>query len=187
MANLCWRLRSIFGAATISPRPMLTTDVAIFSKRVLTLPAAVTVLRTTFGKEQADYNLQYLISVTLLDGQAGPAQLVPERIQATDAQGMVARVEVRPDADLRRAILVSLPRVTVWTKNGRILAREHLGYEGGLDQPMSWERTVEKFHWLSEQFADADLRRRIIEAVENLDARPFGFAGDVWMELRLFR
>jgi 2-methylcitrate dehydratase len=37
---------------------------------------------------------------------------------------------------------------------------------------MSWERTVEKFHWLSEAFADADLRGRIVDAVENLDGRP---------------
>ena len=124
-------------------------------------------------KEQADYNLKYLISVALLDGQAGPAQLVPERIQSADAQAMVARVEVRPDAELTARYPRELAaRVTVWTKDGRILVREHLGYEGGLDQPMSWERTVEKFHWLSEAFADEDLRRRIIEAVENLDAEP---------------
>jgi 2-methylcitrate dehydratase len=34
---------------------------------------------------------------------------------------------------------------------------------------MSWERTVEKFHWLAEAFADEDLRSRIIGAGERLD------------------
>jgi len=52
------------------------------------------------------------------------------------------------------------------------LVKEHLGYEGGLDNPMSWDRTVEKFHWLSEAFADEELRSNLIQAVQKLDARP---------------
>src|SRR5712672_2595923 len=51
-------------------------------------------------KEQGDYNLKYLISAALLDGQVGPAQLTDERVQAPDAQAMVARIECRPDAQL---------------------------------------------------------------------------------------
>jgi 2-methylcitrate dehydratase len=34
---------------------------------------------------------------------------------------------------------------------------------------MSWGRTVEKFNWLSEPFADAALRNSIVETVANLD------------------
>ena len=49
------------------------------------------------AKEQADYNLKYLIAAALLDDQVGPAQLQPARIQAPDAQALLARVEVRPD------------------------------------------------------------------------------------------
>jgi len=49
--------------------------------------------------------------------------------------------------------------------------KEQLGYEGGLANPMSWDRTVEKFHWLSEPFADEDLRSRLLEAVQQLDSR----------------
>jgi 2-methylcitrate dehydratase len=50
--------------------------------------------------------------------------------------------------------------------------KEQVGYEGGLTNPMSWERTVEKFQWLSEPFADDDLRSRLIETVQHLDERP---------------
>jgi len=124
-------------------------------------------------KEQGDYNLKYLISAALLDGEVGPEQLAPARIQSPDAQAMVARVEVCPDEELTARFPRELAaRVTLWTKDGRVLAREHLGYEGGLEQPMSWERTVEKFHWLSEPFADVNLRGRVIEAVENLELQP---------------
>jgi 2-methylcitrate dehydratase len=47
--------------------------------------------------------------------------------------------------------------------------KEQNGYEGGLTNPMSWERTVEKFHWLAEGFADEELRNGLIGAVEQLD------------------
>ena len=50
--------------------------------------------------------------------------------------------------------------------------KEQHGYEGGLANPMSWDRTVEKFHWLSEAFADQDLRSRLIRAVQELDTTP---------------
>jgi 2-methylcitrate dehydratase len=122
-------------------------------------------------KEQGDYNLKYLISAALLDDQVGPDQLQPERIQSADAQAMVAQIEVRPDPQLTARFPQELAaRVTVCTKDGRTLIKEHLGYEGGLDQPMSWNRVVEKFHWLSQRYADEDLRNRIIRAVQRLDS-----------------
>jgi 2-methylcitrate dehydratase len=102
-------------------------------------------------KEQGDYNLKYLISAALLDGQVGPAQLEAARIQAPDALAIVARVEVRPDEQLTTRFPQELcARITVRTKDQQVLKKEHIGYEGGLDNPMSWDRVLEKFHWLSE-------------------------------------
>ena len=46
-------------------------------------------------KEQADYNLKYLIAVALLDDQVGPAQLDPKRVQAAD-QEMFRHVGIEP-------------------------------------------------------------------------------------------
>ena len=126
-----------------------------------------------WNKEQGDYNLKYLISAALLDGEVGPDQLEPSRIRAADAQAMVARVEVRPDPQLTARFPNELAaRITIRTKDQKILEKEHLGYEGGLDQPMSWDRVVEKFHWLSERFADEGLRDEIIQAVQQLDSHP---------------
>src|SRR5882757_6128352 len=124
-------------------------------------------------KEQGDYNLKYLISAALLDDQVGPDQLQPERIQSPDAQAMVARIEVRPDEQFTARFPKELcARITVYTKDQRVLVKEHIGYEGGIDNPMSWNRVVEKFHWLSEQFADASLSYELIHAVRELDAKP---------------
>jgi 2-methylcitrate dehydratase len=124
------------------------------------------------AKEQADYNLKYLIAVALLDDQVGPAQLQPARIQAPDAQALLARVEVRPDEKFTARYPRELDaRITIHTKDQRTLVKGQLGYEGGLTNPMSWDRTVEKFQWLSEPFADEGLRSRLIEVVQRLDAR----------------
>jgi 2-methylcitrate dehydratase len=136
-------------------------------------------------KEQGDYNLKYLISAALLDGQVGPAQLDAARIRAPDAQAMVARVEVRPDEQLTARFPQELgARITTRTKDGRHLVMEHLGYEGGLDRPMSWDRVVEKFHWLSEAYANEDLRSRLIEAVQQIDRRPISDLMDLLAQVR---
>src|SRR5580698_8383075 len=115
------------------------------------------------AKEQADYNLKYLIAVALLDDQVGPAQLQPARIQSPDALALLARVEVRPDEHFTARYPRELnARITIFTKDQRTLVKEQLGYEGGLSNPMSWHRTVEKFQWLSEAFADESLRSKLV-------------------------
>ncbi|MGO4327481.1 MmgE/PrpD family protein [Cupriavidus sp. M-11] len=122
-------------------------------------------------KEQADYNLKYLIAAAMLDDQVGPAQLEPGRVQADDAQALLKRVVVRPDPAFTARYPSALnTRVTIRCKDGRVFSAEHVGFEGGLDNPLSWDRTVEKFHWLSEQYADETLRGRIIDLVSALDA-----------------
>jgi 2-methylcitrate dehydratase len=121
-------------------------------------------------KEQADYNLKYLISAAILDDKVGPDQLEAERVRAADAHELLRRVEVRPDDAFTSRYPHELnARITIETTDGRKLVREQLGYEGGLANPLSWDRTVEKFHWLSEPFADAELRNNIVETVTKID------------------
>jgi 2-methylcitrate dehydratase len=121
-------------------------------------------------KEQADYNLKYLIAAALLDGAVGPAQLEPSRVRADDAQALLGKVEIRPDPAFSAKYPSELnARITIRTRGGKTVEHEQLGYEGGLGNPLSWEREIEKFNWLSEPFADATLRNRIIETVDRLD------------------
>ena len=124
-------------------------------------------------KEQADYNLKYLIAAALLDDEVGPAQLEQSRVQAADAQALLSRVEIRPDDAFTAKYPHELgTRIAIKTKDGRTFDREQVGYEGGLGNPLSWDRAVEKFNWLSEPFADAELRDSIVEAVAKIDERP---------------
>ena len=136
-------------------------------------------------KEQGDYNLKYLIAAALLDNQVGPAQLDPARIQAPDAQALLSRVEVYPDEQFTARYPKELcARITIRTKDQRVLVKEQLGFEGGLANPMSWDRTVEKFHWLSETFADEDLRSRLIQAVQQLDTTALSDLIDLLAQVR---
>jgi 2-methylcitrate dehydratase len=124
-------------------------------------------------KEQADYNLKYLSAVALLDGGVGPEQLETERVLRSDVQDLLSRVDVKPAADLTADYPQrTATRVHVVTRDGREFSREESDYEGSPTRPMSWERVVDKFHWLAEPFCDEALRADIIDAVEHLDEIP---------------
>ena len=124
-------------------------------------------------KEQADYNLRYLCAVALLDGQVGPEQAETERVRRGDVQELLTRVELRAAPDLTAAYPErTSARVRVALRDGREFHREQSDFEGSPTQPMSWERVIDKLHWLGEPFADAGLRADIIAAVEHLEDIP---------------
>jgi 2-methylcitrate dehydratase len=52
-----------------------------------------------------------------------------------------------------------------------------------LDHPMSWDRVVEKFHWLSERFADENLRGKLIGTMQQ-DAQPISALMDLLGQVR---
>ncbi|MCW2561616.1 MAG: mmgE/PrpD family protein [Mycobacterium sp.] len=121
-------------------------------------------------KEQADYNLKYLCAVALLDGQVGPEQIETQRVLRADVQDLLQRVTVTPADDLTAAYPArTSTRVHITLNDGRTFEREQSDFEGSPSRPMSWERVVDKFHWLGEPFADDTLRSEIISAVEGLD------------------
>jgi 2-methylcitrate dehydratase len=121
-------------------------------------------------KEQADYNLKYLVGVALLDGQVGPEQLETERVRRDDVREVLARIHVEAAADLTAAYPErTAARVHIALHDGRELHREQSDFEGSPTRPMSWDRVVQKLHWLGEPFADATLRAEIIDAVWRLD------------------
>jgi 2-methylcitrate dehydratase len=120
-------------------------------------------------KEQADYNLKYLAAVALLDGQVGPEQLETTRVRRDDVQTLLRRVMVVAAADLTAAYPENTSvRVRIATLDGRVVEREQSDFEGSPSRPMSWDRVVEKFHWLAEPFADDSLRADIVGAVATL-------------------
>jgi 2-methylcitrate dehydratase len=60
-------------------------------------------------------------------------------------------------------------RVAVSLDDGESVMIAKQDYEGFHSRPMRWESVVQKFEQLSTRYADAALRREIIEAVSHLD------------------
>jgi 2-methylcitrate dehydratase len=124
-------------------------------------------------KEQADYNLKYLLAAALIDGQVGPEQLQTERIGRADVQRLLHRIDVRPNATFTAGYPRATPvRIGVTLRDGQCFSREQQDFEGAPGWPLTWERTVEKFHWLTEQYAAEALRDEIVDRVEHLGAEP---------------
>jgi 2-methylcitrate dehydratase len=122
------------------------------------------------SKEEADHSLPYMLAVSLLDGEVGPAQYAPERIRREDVQGLLRRVMVRPDEDLSRRFPEEMPcRIRISLKDGQTLEVEKRDYEGFFTQPMSWERALEKFERLASPYADERLRDSIARAIRHLE------------------
>ena len=121
-------------------------------------------------KEQADYNLKYLVAAALIDGQVGPAQLESERICRADVQDLLRRVEVRPDAALTARYPDHTPvRITVTLRDGREISRAQEDFEGSPSRPLTWQRVVDKFHWLAKPHLKEPLRTDIVNTVAHLD------------------
>jgi 2-methylcitrate dehydratase len=126
-------------------------------------------------KEQADHSLPYLAAVALIDGEVLPPQFVPERIERADVQDLLRRVTVRPSllCSAGYPALMSC-RIRIALKDGRHVEKTKQDYEGFFARPMPWEKVVSKFEYLAEPYAEADLRRRIVDVVWNLDVLNIG-------------
>ncbi|MDA1348056.1 MAG: MmgE/PrpD family protein [Chloroflexi bacterium] len=123
------------------------------------------------NKEQADHSLPYMVAVAILDGNVMPEQYAPERILRDDVQGLLRRVVARPNDSFSARFPDEMPTtLKVTLRDGRVLVAEKTDYEGFHANPMRWETVVDKFEGLSAAYADAALRREIIESVERLES-----------------
>jgi len=121
-------------------------------------------------KEEADHSLPYLVAVALLDGQVMPEQYLPDRIVRADVQGLIRRVVVRSREDYSRRFPREMPsRIVARMKDGSIFERDKYDYEGFLTRPAGWKTAVEKFQHLSERYASASLRKKIVDVIDNLE------------------
>jgi 2-methylcitrate dehydratase len=141
--------------------------------------------KTVQTKEQADHSLPYLAAVALLDGEVMPEQFTQDRILRDDVQDLLRRVDVRPSGRISkpkpiakkidpytRAYPEHVPtKVSVTLADGRAFSLEKRSHEGFRDQPMSWDRVIEKFERLSSRATTQPQRDAIVEAVRDLEKR----------------
>ncbi len=110
-------------------------------------------------KEEADHSLPYLVAAALIDGEMTPAQYADERVNRTDVQALLQRVEVHQDPRFTAAF----PEhqgvgVEVLLRNGGSLSLDRPDYAG----PTTWPELEGKFLALGGPPA-------LVETVKNLD------------------
>jgi 2-methylcitrate dehydratase len=121
-------------------------------------------------KEEADHSLPYMVAVAILDDHVMPEQYRPERIRRADVQTLLRKVVIRPAEAYSRRFPARMPcRIAITLHDGRTLVREKEDYEGFHSRPMRWDTVVQKFERLSAPYADATLRREIVDATGKLE------------------
>jgi 2-methylcitrate dehydratase len=121
-------------------------------------------------KEDADHSLPYLLAVAALDGDVQLAQLDPKRIEKSDVQELLLKVEVRPDSRFTALYPNQLAsRVTVRLKSGESFSHEVSDYPGSANRPFTWKEIEAKFDKLAAGHADEKLCQEIKRAVRSLE------------------
>jgi len=124
-------------------------------------------------KEEADHSLPYIAAVALLDGEVGPPQYAPKRIQASDVQTLLPKISVQPAPDYSGRFPDEMPcSVSARLADGRVLDRERRDYPGFFTSPLPWSAVVEKFDRLAAPHVASEVRSDIVDAVAQIDQIP---------------
>ena len=116
-------------------------------------------------------SLTCLLAVAALDGDVQPAQLDPGRIAKPDVQGLLKKVEIRPDNSFTARYPGEMPsRVIVRLKSGESYSHAVNGYPGFPTRPLTWDEITAKFERLVGGRADKSLRADIQAAVRSLES-----------------
>jgi 2-methylcitrate dehydratase PrpD len=92
-------------------------------------------------KEQANYNLKYLLAAALIDGEVGPEQLQTERIRRPDVQELLTRIHIRPDAALTARYPHGTPVRVELTSRGSAPSRSFIGLHSNTPTTTSAQRS----------------------------------------------
>jgi 2-methylcitrate dehydratase len=139
--------------------------------------------KTVATKEQADHSLFYLAAVALLDGEIYPEQFELERINRSDVQDLLKKVEVNTAFPLHKPLAVAglldpyteaypekmKAKVQISLKNGESFFSKKDDYPGFYTRPFTWEQVISKFERLSSEKINHDRRQAIINVVKHLD------------------
>jgi 2-methylcitrate dehydratase len=122
------------------------------------------------SKETADHSLPYVIAVALVDRQVTPLQFTQEKIMDATVRAQLKKVEVVADPEIEK-VFPDLQRVvvTIRTTDGRSLERRLDYPKGDPRNPLSDKEIEDKFNALAERTFSASARRRVVDAVWNLE------------------
>jgi len=121
-------------------------------------------------KETADHSLPYVIAAALVDRQVTPLQFTPEKIMDSRIRAQLKKIAVVADPEIEK-VFPALQRVmvTVRTTDGREFTRQLDYPKGDPRNPLSDREVEEKFEALAQPVLSQAARRRVINAVGELE------------------
>ncbi len=123
------------------------------------------------SKETADHSLPYVIAAALVDGQVTPAQFKPEKIMDPAIRAQLPKVKVTADPEIEKVFpALQRVRVIIDTDDGREFTRELDYPKGDPRNPLTDAEIEEKFDALASPVLDAAGRKRVKDAVWNLES-----------------
>lgn len=126
--------------------------------------------RRPLSREAADHSFNFLVAVSLLDGEFGLAQFDGERWTDPRVKALMAKMVMVSDAGLNERAPGSYPcALRLLGKDGLDL-RAEVGYPHGYSRDgIDEAAVVEKFHRTAGRELDQAARERVIAAVMKLD------------------
>jgi 2-methylcitrate dehydratase len=121
-------------------------------------------------KETADHSLPYVIAAALADRQVTPLQFTDAKINDQVIRAQLNKVKVVADPEIEK-VFPALQRVIVkiTTTDGRTFEKQLDYPTGDPRNPVSDKGIEEKFEALAEPVMDAAARRKLIDAIWNMD------------------
>jgi 2-methylcitrate dehydratase PrpD len=169
-----WAQPAITGALQLARQYQLAPE-ALESITVRTFQAAAQLSRAhPQTTEEAQYNLAYPVAAALVDGELGPRQVLPPRIQDPHLLDLAGRVvvEVEPSYEAQFPAK-TLADVIITTRDGRSVTAT--GCQPTWEPPGNLPADSEleqKFHWLVEPVSGRATAVQMAETVWQLDVLP---------------
>lgn len=122
------------------------------------------------SKETADHSLPYVIAAALVDRQVTPLQFTTAKIMDPAIRAQLKKVVVVADPEIEK-VFPALQRaiVTIHTADGGELTRQLDYPKGDPRNPLTDREVEEKFEALAEPTLSKAARRKVVDAVWNLE------------------
>ncbi|MBY0522603.1 MAG: MmgE/PrpD family protein [Gemmataceae bacterium] len=122
------------------------------------------------SKETADRSLPYVMAAALVDREVTPRQFTEAKLADATIRAQLRKVEVIGDPEFESDFpLRQRTMVTVQTTDGRELTRQRDYPRGDPHDPLTDQEVEEKFDALAAPVMTQGARRRVKEAVWNVD------------------
>jgi 2-methylcitrate dehydratase len=122
------------------------------------------------SKETADHSLPYVIAAAIVDRQVTPRQFSEDKISDPAIRAQLRKVEVVADPEIEKVFpALQRVRVAIVTADGRELEKQLDYPKGDPRNPLSDREIEEKFDALAGPVLSATRRRRVKDAIWNLE------------------